>query len=167
MATTAGLQRMSAGEWHRGPQRQPGTARAPDLPLGCLHPSSQCIGGFLMLNHQKNLNASPETLRLSSPLAAASPHACASRSHQTPNTSRGSPGCPIPPHLPLSSRRADRPGLHVEDHCPKAPTHRRAVQGIREPLRLKKTSKIITSNHHPNPTTPAKPRPKVPHPQVF
>jgi len=36
-----------------------------------------------------------------------------------------------------------------------------------ESLRLEKASKIITSSHHPNPTTPAKPCPQVPHPHLF
>jgi len=38
---------------------------------------------------------------------------------------------------------------------------------IRESLRLEKTSKIIKSNHQPNPTMPAKPSPQVPHPHGF
>jgi len=36
------------------------------------------------------------------------------------------------------------------------------LQRIPESLRLEKTSKIIESNRHPNPTMPAKPRPEVP-----
>ena len=38
---------------------------------------------------------------------------------------------------------------------------------IMESLRLEKTSRIIKSNRHPNPTTPAKPCPEGPHPHLF
>jgi len=38
---------------------------------------------------------------------------------------------------------------------------------ITESLQLEKTSEIIKPNRHRNPTTPAKPCPKVPHPDVF
>jgi len=38
---------------------------------------------------------------------------------------------------------------------------------ILKSFRVGKTSKVIKSNHHPNPPMPAKPCPQVPHPDGF